>query len=157
MVDLGPFMDDVRFPWGLAARLSADFRSAASQLDGQIPRRNALASHAKQDFRGAYSRKFSGHMKICTGDAAKIATALEEAAATLDELAQLAREEQERREIAREWKRKHDEWEKEQSNDGLFENAWDAVAGDDEPKPPDIPEKTPPDKTIEAPATGGRG
>lgn len=157
MVDLGPFMEDVKFPWATASRLSAEFRRAAGELDAQTPRRNAMAGHAKEDWRGAYARKFSGHMKVCMGDAARIATALHEAAATLDELAKLAREEQARREIAREWKREHDAWKREQSNDGLLENAWDGLAGDDEPKPPDIPQKTPPTRTIEAPATGGRG
>jgi len=96
-------------------------------------------------------------MKICTSDAAKISTALEEAAATLDELAQLAREEQERRDTAQAWKVKHDAWKQEQSNDGLLENAWDGVAGDDEPKMPDLPVKTPPTRTIPSPVSGGRG
>lgn len=157
MTDLEPLMTDVDFPWGLATRLSAELRGAASQLDGQIPRRNSMATHAKEDWRGAYSRKFDGHMKICTSDAAKISTALEEAAATLDELAQLAREEQERRDTAQAWKVKHDAWKQEQSNDGLLENAWDGVAGDDEPKMPDLPVKTPPTRTIPSPVSGGRG
>lgn len=157
MTDLAPLMTDIKFPFALASRLSAEFRRAASDLDAQIPRRNAMATHAKEDWRGTYSRKFDGHMKICTSDAGKIASGLEEAAATLDELAQLAREEQERRDIAQAWKVKHDEWEREQSNDGALENAWDGLAGDDEPKPPDLPVKTPPTRTIPDPTTGGRG
>jgi hypothetical protein len=49
MTDLEPLMTDVNFPWGLATRLSAAFRSAASELSGQIPRRNSMATHAKED------------------------------------------------------------------------------------------------------------
>jgi uncharacterized protein YukE len=156
MVDL-ELMKDLDFPWALAKQLSAEFRRAAGEIDGQIPRRNSMATHAKEDWRGTYARKFDGHMEICTGDAAKLAAALEKAAATLDELAQLAREEQERRDIAQAWKVEHDAWEREQSNDGLLENAWDGIAGDDEPKPPDLPVKTPPTRTLPNPVRGGRG
>jgi len=48
VTDLEPLMTDVDFPWGLATRLSAELRGAASQLDGQIPRRNSMATHAKE-------------------------------------------------------------------------------------------------------------
>ena len=60
VTDLEPAMTEVDFPWGLATRLYAEFRGAASQLDLQIPRRNSMATHAKEDWRGAYSRSDVG-------------------------------------------------------------------------------------------------
>lgn len=47
-------------------------------------------------------------MATTTGDARRIAAELRRCAEMLHQLANLARKEQGRREIAREWKRKHD-------------------------------------------------
>jgi uncharacterized protein YukE len=156
MTDLGPIEEDVKFAWGPAAALSAQLRRAARTLDDSIPRIAAAALHAKQDWRGAYARRFDDHMTKCTTDARRFAAAMEDAAATLDELADLARKEQQRREIARAWKVRHDEWEK--HHGGIVNTLKDLATGDGdpEPKPPDLPEITPHPRVAHAPASSGR-
>jgi hypothetical protein len=156
MADLGAIEEDVKFDWATATKLSSELRAAATELDGQIPHRNAIADTAKQEWRGVYAGKFTGRMAICTGDASRLATALRLAAKELDELAQLAHEEQHRRELARAWKVKHDAWKEHQKHRGVFETVGDFFGGDDEPKPPVGPPKTVPTYTIAAPTTGSR-
>lgn len=142
------------FAWGAAGSLSAQLRRAARQLDNRIPRLESAAHHAQEDFCGAYARKFDRHIDICMSDAAKFVDAMNEAAIMLDELSQLASDEQKRREIAREWKRKHDEWER--SRDGGIIQALKDLDGNEEPKPPDLPEIKPKPRLSETPASGGR-
>jgi hypothetical protein len=154
MTDLGPIEEDVLFAWGPAASLSAQLRRAARMLDNRIPRLKSAAHHAKEDFRGVYARKFDHHMSICTGDAAKFSAAMEKAAEALDQLSQMATEEQQRREIAREWQRRHEEWERKRG-DGLLQTLKD-LDGTEEPKPPDLPEIKPHPLLAKAPASGGR-
>jgi hypothetical protein len=57
-------------------------------------------------------------MDTCTNDASRLSAAMEKAAHQVDELARLAREEQERREKAREWKRERD-------NEGFLDQVGD--------------------------------
>lgn len=154
MTDLGPIEEDVRFAFEPARALAAQLRRTASMLDQRVPRMRSAAHHAKQDWHGAYARKFDQHMQICTGDAAKFAIALEHAAEMLDQLAQLAREEQQRREVARAWKIKHDEW-KRNHHGGLGGFVHD-LFGDGEPKPPETPEIKPHPFVADHPPSGGR-
>jgi uncharacterized protein YukE len=156
MTDLGPIEENVKFAWGPAAALSAQLRRAARTLDDSLPRIGAAALHAKQDWHGAYARRFDDHMTKCTTDARRFAAAMEDAAQTLDELADLAHKEQQRREIARAWKVRHDEWER--HHGGIVNAVKDLVTGDDdpEPKPPDLPEITPHPRVAHAPASSGR-
>ena len=158
MVDLGPIQEDVPFAWGAAAKLRQEFLRAAEELEGQVPSRNSYAQHALQDWRGRYAQEFEGeHMAITTGDARRIAAELRKCAQMLHELANLARKEQERRDVARAWQVKHDAWEREQSNDGFGENLWDSIAGDDEPKPPEVPEIKPEALVAASPPVKDRG
>lgn len=92
------------FDWAGAEALAAKFRSAASRLDAQIPRRNGYAADARDEWRGHYADRFDERIGIGTDDAAHIARAMRDAVRKLDELARLAREEQDRRIKAREWK-----------------------------------------------------
>jgi uncharacterized protein YukE len=155
MTALGPIEEDVKFAWGPAAALSAQLRRAARTLDDSIPRLSAAAHHAKQDWHGAYARRFDDHMRKCTTDARRFAAAMEAAAQTLDELADLAHKEQQRREIARAWQTKHEEWER--HHHGVWGDIADLFGGGDpEPQPPDLPEITPHPRVAEAPATSGR-
>jgi uncharacterized protein YukE len=158
MTDLGPIEEDVRFGWAAATKLAGDLRTAATSYDGQIPHRNAIAERAKHDWRGVYAGKFDGRMEICTGDAKRIATALRDAADKLDELAVLAREEQDRRVLARKWKVEHDAWQKREDDKGMFESFTDSVGitDYDEPVCPVGPPKTPPHHTIPAPTAQPR-
>ena len=155
MTDLGPIEEDVRFAWGPATALSAQLRRTARMLDNRVPRMTSAAHQAKQDWHGHHARKFDQHMRICTSDAAKFVTALDRAAEMLDELAQLAHEEQHRREIAREWKIKHDEWERNHGG-GIGGFVHDTLFGDGEPKPPDLPEIKPHPYVPDRPPAGHR-
>lgn len=158
MTDLGAIEEDVRFAWEAAAALSADLRATADGLEGQIPRRNSLAGAAKEEWRGVYAHKFTDRMTICTTDAGRVAAAMRDAASKLDELAVLAREEQERRELARAWKVEHDAWRERESNKGMFESFTDAVGltDYDEPVCPVGPPATEPRHTIPAPMPAER-
>jgi uncharacterized protein YukE len=109
VADLHGIEEDVPFDWGGADALAAKLESTAAEVDGQVPRRNSYAHAAREEWRGLYSRKFAQRMKICTTDAKQLSHSMRDAARMLRKLEQLAREEQERRVKAREWKaRQHD-------------------------------------------------
>ena len=148
MVDLRGIAEDVPFAWSAATRLAAELRSSAYALEGQIPRRGAIAGQAATEWRGLYARQFAERMRICTGDAQRLATALRQAADQVDELAKLAREEQARREKAR-------QWQQEQDDEGVLEKVGDFLFGEDDLPP--IPDPiTPPTYTAAAPVTTSR-
>jgi uncharacterized protein YukE len=148
--------EPIQFDFEAARTLAARFRATADLLRSQVSQRDSLASVARKEWEGVYAGKFDDRMGVCRTDAGRLATALDDAARQVDELARLAQDEQNRRAAARAWKVKHDAWEREQSNDGLFENAWDAIAGDDEPKPPNLTPNPPPSIPIAAPAPAAR-
>ena len=75
----------------------------------------------------------------------------------LGQLADRARQEQERRDVALAWQHEHDAWEREQADRNLLEKAGDLLGGDDEPKPPDLPEIRPHPLVPDAPSIGARG
>jgi hypothetical protein len=162
MLDLGTYDKDVDFAWDAASRLKHSFLRAASALEDQIPRRNAYASHAKRDWRGRYAKEFeSEHMAATTGDARRIAAECRRCAEMLEELAQLAREENHRRALARAWETKHKAWEREQASHhgilGALQDVGEFFAGDGEPKPPDLPETKPHPRVANAPGISTRG
>jgi uncharacterized protein YukE len=149
MVDLRGIAEDVPFAWSAATRLAAELRAAATTCEAQIPRRNTIAGQAATEWRGLYARQFADRMRICTGDAQRLATALRQAADQVDELARLAREEQDRREKARQWQR-------EQDDEGVLEKVGDFIFGEDDLPP--IPDPvTPPTFTTTAPISAVRG
>lgn len=137
---------DVRFNWGGAASLEQELRTTAGALDGQIPQRNGYASHAREEWRGAYSRQFVQRMEVCTSDAGRLSSAMTLAANQVKELAEAARREQQRREKARAWKREHD-------HKSLLDKVGDFFTGDDD-KPPIPPPEPPPQYVSEAPVRG---
>jgi len=140
--------EDVRFNWAGAASLEQELRATAGTLDNQVPQRNGYASHAREEWRGAYSRQFAQRMRICTSDAGRLSDAMTLAANQVKELAEAAQREQDRRETAREWKRKQDD-------EGILDKAGDFLFGEDD-KPP-IPPPEPPPRFVSAPpATQGR-
>jgi uncharacterized protein YukE len=130
--------EDVRFNWAGAASLEQELRATAGTLDSQVPQRNGYASHAREEWRGAYSRQFAQRMRICTSDAGRLSDAMTLAANQVKELG----------ETAREWKRKQDD-------EGMLDKAGDFLFGEDD-KPP-IPPPEPPPRFVSAPpATQGR-
>ena len=87
-------------------------------------------------------------MRLCTGDAQRLAAALREAADQVDELARLAREEQDRREKARQWQR-------EQEDEDFLDQVGDFIFGEDDLPP--VPDPvTPPTYTSPAPISASR-
>jgi hypothetical protein len=158
MLDLGTYTEDVRFAWDAAARLKQSFLRAARELEDQIPRRDGYAEHALRQWRGRYADEFeSEHMAVTARDAHRIAEECRRCAAMLEELAQQAREEQQRRELARAWKVRHDAWEREQAHRDILDKLGDLLGGDDEPAPPDLPEIRPHPHIAHAPGIGARG
>jgi uncharacterized protein YukE len=146
--NLAGIEEDVPFDWAGAERLAAELRSAAGTLSSQIASRNTYAHSALEEWRGVFAREFVGRMRTCSGDAGRLARAMELAAHQVDELARLAREEQRRREAARAWKRHHD-------SRSIFEKVGDFLTGDEE-QPPIPPPVQPPMWTAEPQVPGGR-
>jgi hypothetical protein len=147
--ELAGIEEDVKFNWDGAASLEQELRTTASTLDGQIPQRNGFASAAREEWRGTYSRQFVNRMEICTGDAGRLSSAMTLAANQVQELAEAARREQQRREAARKWKREHD-------NKSTLDKVGDFLFGDDD-KPPIPPPEPPPRYISAAPPARGRG
>ncbi|HEY0346135.1 MAG TPA: hypothetical protein VGC59_15885 [Solirubrobacteraceae bacterium] len=146
--NLAGIEEDVVFDWAGAQRLAAELRSAASTLSSQVSSRNGYAHGALEDWRGVFAREFVGRMQTCAGDAGSLSSAMEVAAHQVDELARLAREEQQRREAARAWKRQHD-------SRSILEKVGDFLTGDEE-QPPIPPPVQPPHWTAESHVPGGR-
>jgi hypothetical protein len=162
MTDLGPFTENVPFAWDAASSLKHSFVRAANELEAQIGQRTSYAEDAKRDWRGSYAEEFeSEHMAAIRRDAHSLAAACRTCATMLEELGDRARQEQERRELARAWETRHKAWEREQaSRDGLLgavKGVADDLFGDGEPKPPDLPEIRPHPHVPDKPAIGGRG
>jgi hypothetical protein len=136
-MNLGPIDEPVRFDWEGAAALSEELRRTASVLEGQVPSRNSIAQAALEEWRGIFAEQFEGNrMKICASDARALASAMREAATTLDRLAEDARAEQARRDAARAWRARHDAWQAEQDSENLLEKAGELVGiGGDSPEP----------------------
>ncbi len=148
--------EPITFDPAVAGRLAVQFRATASVLRAQIPHRHAIATTAREEWRGAYETKFEQRMNVCASDAERLAEAMDTAAAQVDELARLAQEEQDRRTAAREWKVRHDQWQHDQDNQGVLGSVGDFLTGDDEPEPPDLTPTAPPNDLITAPAQTGR-
>jgi hypothetical protein len=148
MGDFGAYHDDVRFGWAEAGDLAAELRSTAAVLDDQIADRHAIKQAAREAWRGRFAEQFDGRVGICAGDASRIAAAMRDAASKLDELARLAREEQERREYAREWEKNND--------DGGFGDWLHDVAFGEDDLPPPPPPVEPPSIPIIDPQVASR-
>lgn len=156
--NLGPIEEDVPFAWGEASSLKHSFIRAARELRQQSKRITKYGDDALEEWRGRYAKEFEGeHMAITTGDADKIADECERCAEMLSQLANLAREEDDRRKVARAWKAEHDKWEEDQKNRGFGGWLEDTITGDDEPKPPDLPEIKPQPLVAKSPPVEGRG
>jgi uncharacterized protein YukE len=149
VVDLRGIAEDVRFDWPAADQLAAELRGTADECENQIGRRTAIANQAAAQWRGVYAVQFADRMRICIGDAHRLAAAMRQAANQLDELSRLAREEQDRREKARQWQRAQDD-------ESVLDKIGDFFFGEDDLPP--IPDPvTPPTFTTPAPISTTRG
>lgn len=161
MEDLGAIHEPVPFDGQAAEALVTQLNARATLLRGQRSRRQALADTAKTDWRGVYEGKFGARMQICLTDAGRLADAMELAAKQVQELAQLAREEQQRRDVAKQYERDLKAWQERRDNRNPLETGLDGVteffgADDGKPQPPNGPKSTPV-LTAQAPAPAGRG
>lgn len=145
MSDLGAIDDPVPFDHEAADALVARLKAGAGLLRAQKPRRNTLAATARKDWRGVYDGKFAARMTVCLTDAELLAAAMLKAAGEVKKLAKAATEEQERRDVAKQYERDLKEWEERRNNRDPAEVVWDAFTestpfGDnDKPKPPHGP------------------
>ncbi|MGH3812243.1 MAG: hypothetical protein ACRDUV_07265 [Pseudonocardiaceae bacterium] len=136
MAELGAYTEDVKFNWAAADKLVSELRSTARVLHDQIGERKRIGgpSGAREHWEGSYAQQFDGRLNTCTGDAQHFVNKMHDAANDLEELARLARQEQQRRVNAREWVR-------EQENKSGLEEAWDgftSAIGFGEDVPPDV-------------------
>jgi uncharacterized protein YukE len=158
VTDLGIYDRDVEFAWGEASRLKHEFERAADELEGQLGSRRSQADHAERDWHGRYRSVFENiHMSCTIGDARGIVAELRRCAQMLEQLANLAREENDRRRQARAWKVKHDDWKRAKDHQGILGDIGDFLGGDDEPKPPNIPVVTPQPFVASEPPSNDRG
>lgn len=158
--NLGAIDEDVDFNFAHAEALQQAFTGAAGVLEGQETSRSTIVNHAKDEFRGHFSELFSSNAATAASDATDIATALRNAADYVLELIDQAKEENERRRIAREFKAEqdklHERW-------GAAKDGWDKVFGEPEPPvgPPSDPisksAHTPQNSPRETPTLGGGG
>lgn len=152
---LGTIDEDVEFAWGEASALKHELKRSAAELERQAGSRRTHADRAKEDWHGRYVSVFErSHMSCTIEDALAIAAELKKCAAMLEELSQLAREENKRRQLARAWKAEHEEWERSRGG-GLLQAIKD-LDGTEEPKMPRLPEIHPHPLVAEAPPSRGR-
>lgn len=146
MGDLGAIHEDVRFDWGKASELASELRSTAGKLEEQQSSRNSIKTAAREHWRGRFAEEFDGRVSTCTTDASQFAESMRDAARQLDELARLAREEQDRREQAREWERNNDDG-------GVLDSVGDFVFGEDDLPPPPPPVDPPTIEIAQSPGS----
>ncbi|GAA3571313.1 hypothetical protein GCM10022197_29750 [Microlunatus spumicola] len=79
-----------------------------------------------EDFKGHFSQLFAQNALTAAADATELAGRLRDVATGADRLAEEARKEQQRRDIAKAWKKEHD-------NRSLWDKGVDAVTGGDDP------------------------
>lgn len=130
-------------PWKTLADAFDDMADAV----GSMTDWNNWASHARTDWQGEALRVFNQRVQQGNTDAGELASALRDAAEDVRALQRAAKAEQERRKVAREWKRAYDENE---ANESGWNSFTDGVFGEDfeAPPEPDYPE---PEPNLEAP------
>ncbi|MBI2709589.1 MAG: hypothetical protein HYX34_07820 [Actinobacteria bacterium] len=148
MAELGAIDEDVPFDWGGAGAVARELRVSAGELDQQRAPRRVAGGEARLDWRGRFGDEFDARLRIGDGDAGELAGAMRTAAALLDELARLAREEQARREAARRWVRAYRENE---ANESGWNKLSDWAFGEDFEPPPAPPPPVEP-RLVSAPA-----
>ena len=148
--------EDVPFDDGAADRLITVCDGAASVITGQIASRRSWQATAAKDFKGHFADLFRTNQTTAHSDATELAGALRLVATGARRLKEEARKEQQRREVARRWKKEHDDR-------NMFEKGWDSVFGEDEPpvgpaaEPIHLSAPTPPSGHRQTPAPGSGG
>ena len=128
-MDMHGNQEDVRFAFEAASRLEASLRAAAATLDGQRAERGSWALTASSEFRGRFAEMFAANNTTEARDAGELAATLRRAADQVQELARLAREEQDDREQARAWYHR-------QSHKNALDDVHDFIFGAEKPPIP---------------------
>ena len=156
MGDLGAIEADVTFDFGVAEALAAACDGAASAVAGQAGSRAGWVATGLTDFRGRFSELFGSNAATAAGDATELSNRLGEVAAGARRLAEEARKEQQRREMARAWKKEHDDR-------NVLQEVGDFFSGGDDPPvgpaaaEPQVPVSAPVSRPRQTPAVGGGG
>lgn len=122
-VNLGAIDSDVEFNFTHAESLKTAFTNAADTLDNQVTSRASLVTTANKDFKGYFQTVFDDNATTAAADATDLTTALRNAADLVNQLIEQAREENERRRIAREFRA-------EQDSENIIKKGWDWIFGD---------------------------
>lgn len=125
--------EDVPFAWTQADTLATAFDEMAAAVESMSDW-NSWADHARTDWAGEALRMFNQRVTQGNTDAGELATALRDAAEDVRALKRAAQAEQDRREVAREWKRAYDENE---ANESGWNQFTDWVGGEDFEAPPE--------------------
>jgi uncharacterized protein YukE len=151
--------DPITFDPDAADDLAAKLTATAKLLREQVPQRNALATAARTEWKGAYEVKFGARMDVCATDAGLLADALDKAAKQVGDLATRAKNEQDRRTKARAWKVEHDAWKRRQAQKSTIDHIGDFLTGNSGEPEPDQPNMKPDDEPklpVAAPAPKSR-
>lgn len=155
MVDLGPIKEDVQFNQSDAESFASACTASATLLDDQCGDRSSWENTALEDFQGYFSEVFRENAAVRAQDATNLADSLRKTAKAVRDVAEEARKEQERRQAARDWASRHDDW---------WEKAWDFFFGEGDPPPQGaqaqgvtIPADAPSTGSRETPAPGSGG
>ena len=149
--NLGAIDGDVEFNFGHARTLKSAFTNAASLLETQASSRSSLVTTAREEFRGYFEELFASNARTAASDAEDIATALRNAAGFVEDLAQKAREENERRRLAREFIAEQQHL---KDKFGALKDFHDSVMG--EPEPPVGPPSDPINTSAQTPVNTPR-
>ncbi len=149
--DFGSEEEDVPFDWGGADLLIAEFRATATVIEGQRGSRQSAGDHALIDWKGPHAEDFLIRRSTCDADAVQIAESLRRSATQVEDMRIAAREEQKRRELARDYLRVKGE------NQRLGEDASFVTAVEEFRMPTSPPPRQgAPMVLVPAPAIGGR-
>ncbi|WP_159613729.1 DUF6531 domain-containing protein [Glutamicibacter sp. JC586] len=102
--------EDLTFNFSTAETVAGKFRSAAQSVRDQHSQRNSLVTTGSEDFKGGFADGFKFNAETASSDATELATQLDNVAAAADDLARQAKEENDRRRVAREYFERKESW-----------------------------------------------
>lgn len=126
-VDALKGMSDVEFDFGVSSAVKSAFRAEATKLSGQRGSRATYRTTGLTDFKGHFSTVFRQNGVTQLGDLDEVADTLQQVTTKIEELEQAAREENQRRQTAREWAQRQAD------RNGLDKWIDDHVTGGEDP------------------------
>jgi len=151
---------DLTYDFAAADAVVSAANAAANSIEDQTASRISYAATARTDFSGYFSELFNANADIAAGDARELVYRLRDIASFMGRLSDAAREENARRQRAREWR---DRVEARRSN--WLDATWDDIFGEEPPptageiSPPVFQSTalTPSVRQTPAPGSGGGG